>query len=660
MQSASAPPCPVPVAVSNAVDMLVSRAKSGRSGVFWPVGVNYRQVNPAQFENSLGYGTPGVLLSLLEYYRCTQDKEIADLLHKGLAWVLNKAKLQKFWPGFYGGTAGVWFLCKHEEASFPGVCGPWRDDAREVLAKPVEGDCAANLTWGVGGTLVGAMCALDPTPDDARGLFRPLVTALVAAAKPSPRGVFWDFNPTSIRPPVGFTTGNAGIDYCLIHLRRLGIAHTALLGGSLAHANTLFDPQAANWLDQDASLAFKRLRPADVERALAKGNVNDLAKAAPPEDSISWGQGTTGVLLSRASVAAAANNLGPLAELARKDCRLAIDRLSRVSEEDLAALDSSLAHGLAGLVGGLDCCLRVLSSPENGALKVLRDRAKVIFDERKAAIEDEDVSLLTGAAGFVYAHCRPLAGMTGPGCLDPLSAHPPVGASPPEGDLEPFFQRRLPAAAGVLEIRSALTESETSLGGIDIAAADLYQRDPDGVLTKSIRHEASLYDELSRTCFQALFWREAANRACVAREGIVDRDEALLFGRFRVNEAATLFAFDFDPHARCEIPPRSKVYILRNATSTGVVEAKISPLQHALLVGFADGAIALEVIRDVIKRVETPDVTARQLAELSMRMIRGFLQGGGIVPAPANALSGWLVRKRLGKTRKVLFPQAKG
>jgi hypothetical protein len=62
------------------------------------------------------------------------------------------------------------------------------------------------------------------------------------------------------------------------------------------------------------------------------------------------------------------------------------------------------------------------------------------------------------------------------------------------------------------------------------------------------------------------------------------------------------------------------------------------------------------VIREVIQRVETPNVTQRQLAELSLKMVRAFAAAGYLAPDSPNKLEAWVIRKRLKTMRNNLFP----
>jgi lantibiotic modifying enzyme len=651
----------MPHGIGEVIEMIVDRAKIDRHGVYWPLGVNYRQTDAALFETSLGFGSPGIVLALLEYYRKTQDAEIAELLQRGLAWISHRADQAPLRHGFYAGTAGLWYLFRDVDSLFPGLVGDWKQRARTLLAEETQGDLRSNLTTGVAGTLVGALGFLDLLPDEEIALLHPLLDRLVAGTKLLPEGVFWDFSPTSLCPPVSFVQGNAGIEYCLAKVRpRLRRSYSTLLLGSFDYAESLFDEKIGNWPDQDAACQLKQLNQAEVEKQILKGRIEKHIGSVQAEDSINWGTGVLGILLSRALLASAYAN-EPVGSRALADCGHAVRRLSRASVHDLAKLDSSLLYGLSGIVLGLETCRSLLPEAEVAALQPIGEQARALLSERIPVVEGDDMSLLSGVAGLAYAKLRMVSVEARPTCLHPLSAIS-VGRESGmavEGNLSPMLARRLPASALVPEVRAALATTAVSLRVVSAAVVKHCQDDPNSVVTKSIRHELGLFEALAEIRFQPLFWREIEKRARFARNYAEGMDDALLFERFRIDDTVTLLDLEYDPYTRADLPKAGHLLLLRQATSNGLVEGKLSLLQHALLTAFASGGVALEVIQKVIRRVETHNVTQRQLADLSLKMVRGFINAGYIVPQSHNALESWLVRKRLKTMRNNLFPVAK-
>jgi hypothetical protein len=49
-------------------------------------------------------------------------------------------------------------------------------------------------------------------------------------------------------------------------------------------------------------------------------------------------------------------------------------------------------------------------------------------------------------------------------------------------------------------------------------------------------------------------------------------------------------------------------------------------------------------------------VTQRQLAILALKIVRGFIQGGQLLPVKANFAEAWLIRRKFRSLRRNLFP----
>lgn len=652
-------PSAIPSSVEEVIGLLVDRAKVDRKGVFWTLGINYRQVLAAKHESSLGYGTPGILLTLLEYYRRTHDKEIANLLEKGAAWIQNRMLTAPFQHGFYTGIGGLWFLWREFDKVFPGHLGTWSTAAQTALASPKQGEQPASLACGTAGTITGVLSALALSREEEVTLINPLLDQLIAATKLSPDGVFWDYNPTSLCPPLGFLYGNAGVDYCLAKLRlRLNISYTSLLRGSLARAKVLFDTRLNNWPDQDGMSRFMQLEQMEVAKIIERAGPAGPASCNTAEDALGWGGGLTGILSARSKLADS-NNDPQIGEQAITDCRKAIERLAQVSEQELTILDSSLQFGLGGVVLALHDYSLSASRSNPPIPAGLLMKAKGLLASRKPAIEKDDLSLLTGLAGQAYALLKMNSSDCSHSCLDPLGdmrIHEFKEDSIQEGSLEPLFKRRIPNSSNVPEVKSALRGSIVNLGMVKAAVAAHCTREPASMLTKAINHELSLHQTLAETNFRKHFWQDLAGRQRSAQMYGEGRDDNLLFERFRLGSHTSLLDLDFDPYTPKKLESGERMQVIRQVSSQGVAEAKLSSLQFALLNEFRNGAIVLQVIREVIQRVETPNVSQRQLAELSLKLVRAFVNAGYIVSDSPNKLSSWLIRKQLKTTRKNLFP----
>lgn len=650
----------IPDNVSEVIGQVVDRAKVDRKGVFWGLGLNYRQ-ETTRFESSLGFGNLGILLTLLEYYRSTKDKEIAELIYKGVAWIQNRIQNTPFQHGLYTGAGGQWYLWREIEQILPDCVGDWKDGARAALTAQTQGEIPASIAFGSAGTIVGALSALQLSAEEEFVYLKPLLEQVIGAARFCPEGVFWDFNTTSILPPLGFLFGNAGMDYCLAHLRqRLNVSYTSLLAGSLARANALFDARLENWPDQDSMSLFKHLSQSEIEKILDKGGKAAAALSTQAEDTLGWGSGLTGLLLSRAALAISYNN-NHIYEQALCDCQKAIKRLARVTEEELAGLDSSLQLGLGGTVLSLRAYARRV---DRVGLPPLPDgflqKTEALFAVRKPVVENEDLSLLTGTAGLAYVTLKMASKADDRNCLDPLADGllKSTAIKAPEGELDSLLKRRLPSCGNVEEVKTAFEGSIISLAAVSVAVAGRCTREPTSVLTKAIKHELSLHQQLAQTHFREYFWRELIKRRRFAQAYGEGMNDNLLFERFRIDEGVSLFELDIDPYIRGVLGNGQKLLIIRQVTSQGIFEAKLSALQFALLSGFREGAVALQLIREVIQRVETPNVAQRQLADLALKMVRAFASAGYLISDSPNKIEAWLIRRRLKAMRNNLFPAA--
>ncbi|MFW6353619.1 MAG: lanthionine synthetase LanC family protein, partial [Verrucomicrobiota bacterium] len=641
------------------LEQILSRTRIDRHGAYWP---GSRRVRPpsAQFEGTLASGNAGILLALLRCLRGGEHphEELSDVLAKGIARLRCRMEKQPFQHGLHGGTIGTWMLFAEVEGVLPELVEGWQEAARAQLAgMKLDGDLPCSLLEGVSGTLLGARM-LEKDLFDAL-LLLALQDRLLAGAKPHPEGLFWDFNPTSLQPPVGLLSGNAGIDLALAPGIRDGSCASSILSGSLRYARSRFSNTCSNWPDFDASGALRAMDPADLERRIACGKAEALVGSIEPEDSIGWGMGTLGMLQSRAVLRRVFED-GPLACAANEDCGRAIDRLSRVDTSELDGLDTSILHGLGGLALGLRACRPLLAEDEWERLGPLWRETVDRLTAASPQVDNEDLSLFSGLAGHLYALLS-LADEASSDCLAVLTS---AGGAPPSSDpspasIGPFLERRLPLCSSSPETRQALeTLPCLSLSCIREAVAThgAESQIPDK-LAEAREHELSLYEDIATCRFQDLLWRELGRQHDCALRYAEGMNAELLFDRFHLADTARLFAFEFDPFARPFTAQEETVFTLRQSTSGGVVEVKLTALQYGLLSAFRSEAVALRVIAEVVERVDSPHVSQRQLAEFSRNVIRGFLHAGYLVPAKAGTLRSWLDHKQARGVQQRLFPE---
>jgi hypothetical protein len=649
---------PLPSCLSDAKTQIISRALTDQHGVFWPLKPEYRP-QAETLEGSLGFGTAGVLLCLLELHLIEPDRSTEQLLLKGADWLIAHLQKRGFQHGFYAGSAGVWFALDKLEQNLDGLNSEWRHLMHDQLATVTFGDTPAGLVSGAGGSLLGTLLiAADEEMGTAENA---LISCLLACTKLHPQGVFWDFSPTSVRPPAGFAQGNAGVEYALAGLRQLrGKESRALLAGSLQYADSLFDSSEGNWLDQDCSNAVKGLGQDEVLSRVKRGQFSRRARCTSPEDSISWSGGTCGLLVARLFLRKLYAGHG-VGESADRDCERALKRLASVTSAELEQLDNTVLHGLPGVVLSLQETLPFLNDEEKLVVSALIDRSCAIVDSRPLKIEHEDLSLFSGLAGLIYARLATDGSSPTRHLLSPLSALSGsdfrAADKPSALNLAPLVDRRFPLIKSKVQLAAEDLTPVVNLQSIRKIIDDRQQGLTDAD-QRVIDYELDLHESLSGTEFQALLWRELECQMRFSRFYDEGMDEALLSERFELSHSVTLLSLEFDPHAESTDAPSSPNLILRYRTSRGIIEIKLSELQFALLREFENGAWAVQVIATVIRRVDSAQVTQRQLAELAKQNIRAFVREGYLETAKTPRAQKWIRQSALKKAQRRLFPSA--
>lgn len=488
-----------------------------------------------------------------------------------------------------------------------------------------------------------------------------LIQCLLASTKLHDEGVFWDFNPTSLCPPVGFMHGNAGVDYALTAFRQTrGRESVNLLAASLRYTDSLFDSCHRNWLDHDASGAMRRLDHKALAKQIQSGGFSRKMACAPPEDSISWGAGTCGLLLAR-SFLRKCHAGDAIGEPASRDCARAIARLTRVSDDELRQLDSTLLHGLPGVMLALQECFPLLQDSEAASIRDLVNRGRSLLETRPMEVENEDLSLLTGVTGLMhvalaaYANA-PLLPLVNPMARADLRPHDSTGGGQ-FLDLTPLLDRRLPLTKSAVGLTPEDCADKITLKAIREVADDRLQGLGDAP-KRAVDYELGLHEMLSHAGFQGLFWRELECQIRFARFYDEGMDDLLLQECFKLSPAVTLLQLDFDPHAGSTVATESTQLMVRYLTSRGVFEIKISELQFALLREFEAGAWTVAAIANVIRRVDSAQVTQRQLADLAKQNIRGFAREGYLEAVKVPRLRRWWCNHSVRKIQHQLFPSA--
>ena len=256
------------------VETIVDSAKLNRQGVFWELPKTHAQNANDVFRTSIGYGTAGILLSLLEFHRFTKDETVSELLEKGLSWLKHQYSSKPFSHGFYLGTTGVVFAIQQIENHLFGEDLTSSSLLGRIQTEDLNTPQSLNLSTGISGTLVGLLtCGLGSILPDS--LAETLFSKLLSSAKPSAEGVYWDFQQFSISAPLGFASGNAGVEFCFAKvLQTLNITNHPLLRASLLHDRSKFDTLMRNWPDFEATEQLRNLDFSKTEKILNSKDVS--------------------------------------------------------------------------------------------------------------------------------------------------------------------------------------------------------------------------------------------------------------------------------------------------------------------------------------------------------------------------------------------------
>lgn len=646
----------------NLVDRIVDRALVDRKGAYWPLPQIHRQANERRMEWSLGYGSPGVVLALLEYHAASGDSAIAELIHRAKAWLDSREQAKMFVPGFFVGSAGLWYWQAEMARAFPELAAEQTGQvvtALETMVTASSWERSSGISCGISGTLVGALAVIRDRRSDLHRLLKPWLDELASCAHLSAAGVFWDFPAITVRPPVSFLNGGAGVDYAMaMAWAYAGIGDASLLAGSLDHADGAYDEHINNWPDFENQRLFKDLGVSGLRDLIRSTGRKYVAAATATNNSLAWGSGTSGILLSRAVLA---DTLGhhPLAGHCLMDCRRAVERISRISAADLAASDGSLENGLAGLALALQTYAGTAAANRFPLERGIVGRITAELQRRPAPVDETDVSLLSGASGVAYALLRLRAEVPTPSCIAPVPSRPAPGGDSlvVGGQLHGVLQRCLPHTARLLGPAAGAGFPVACLSAVQAATRNSRLAHPDSLETKAANYELALHGRLHAVkSFRHHLFRETHRKMLLARSYDAGAIDKILLHRFVLDEDVTLLELDFDPSDHGASVAPMKVRLVRQVGSNGIVDYRLSELGFALLSGFRAPAIAIAVVCDVINRIAAPNVTQRQLAQLALKLEWSFLCAGYLFPRPMGRLASLLTTRRYQRIAHTLFP----
>lgn len=640
--------------VKECVSKLIELAKVDRNGLYWPVVSDLQQANSRVLESSLGCGSAGVLLSVLEYYRATRDSAVLDVLEKGTAWILHRFKNDPFTHGLYTGTPGIWLFLKELDHVLPELSGDWVTIALEQLRESGKDVFISSVESGVAGTLLAAFYSLGLQNENLSDSVVSLSTSLLASAKPSTHGLYWDYTPTSVHASAGYVLGSAGVESCLALLSKItGSDYTLVLKSSLSHSNSLFDQGFQNWRELNCVSDMRSVTKPDIDQMLQFGKIDSFSQNIHVGESVSWGVGAVGILKSRLSLLGGSNE--SLSEIVKGDIELALNRLEKVSEEDISNFDNTVFNGLPGMFLSLDSCPQAVK--ERLSVSTLYKRALL---DRTYSSSNNDLSLLNGVAGYLFAKIRAELGTNEPCFMDLSEGISQEGDSDGEKQLvgtASVLSRCMPQTIKVDGLCECLDREGINLNVIKAYCDTAEGLSSDTAKSSVVQYEIDLYEQLSEENFQKRFWDELKAQYLIFRNYSNGIDEKILQDRFVKNSSVSVVEALFDPDSAEVSLNSAPTPLLRHKTSRGIIDGKLTPLKHALLEEFNEGSIVIEVINTVVNKINSPGVTQRQLAEFCLTVIRGYIQSGYLIPEPKKSIWPFGRTKRLKKIQEIFFPE---
>jgi hypothetical protein len=645
----------VPTSLHNLVDVIIDRAQTDRRGVFWAVPKEYKDRNGRQTEVSVAFGTPGILLGLIAYFKATGNEEVGMLAKKAWNWLATHEQARSFVPGFYLGTAGLWYADSACAEIFQEKPRFGTDSIISLLDAGLSqraGNSAANLAGGLAGTMVGTLSALTRR----QGNLRPLescLSLLVERANLCRNGLFWDFYPHAVQPPLGFINGSAGVDYALalakMHLRR---SYAPVIEASIANANAQYGLKSKNWPDHENNDWLRTLGHDGLLELIDRADVLRASEEGVEGDTVGWADGCAGILVSRTAVAMAFPH-SSLGETASLDMERACAKIAQTRLDG----SPSLQYGGAGLLLSLCSVRPYLPSSLKAKLEKRIIEARDTIASISSADRTDDLTLFTGGSGLLYAALYSLFPESGHSVVCPIGLHDAGGVCE-NGDLKVFFKSRVPRITEFCRLEDVDNDLPAlNLDGLrDAVEARASLQEPTAII-KAAKHEVDILVELDDIKSYRGHHLKSLRSASIYAERYGDgMDERLLLERWKMDPSIRILALDYNPYAREPADVTTGIVLVRQRGAQGIVERELSALGHALLAAFEQPTVAIKAVQQVITRVQTPNVTQRQLADLSLKVLRNFISSDFLIAAPQSLVATLLSTRGHREIYKMLFP----
>lgn len=569
-------------AAGSIVDNLLNRASDQGGVLRWDVGFATKPSEERRaLEASLGYGTPGILLFLAEYYAATGDSRIINCMEAARPGVLQLLKVNSGSAGFYmGGPGTAWALA--EIRRITGIEMAPRsvfDDVIQGIMTAEPRTCAA-LSNGLAGSLIGLDLLQETRPEmDTSSARDRLVEQLIGTFRPQEAGLVCGRQFDAIQMPVAFYNGTSGIRHALSRYAPEGLAW--LCRGLSLYEDACFDVGRGNWKEFINEAFFTGIENSiRLNRAVVERDVATFERAA---DSLSWGTGAAGLALG------AMSNHDSSVEKALAVLGAKLD-WQRPDEQTLTLFDG---------LGGIGLCMIHIGSetrqPQaDSVLEKILHVARTQFGTHGRLRTREwkqmaHLSLLAGEAGIGHFLLKLAFNGSAPSLLYP---RPKAGALTVENFCIDRVKARVFGQQFPLTLRIASTGTielpkEPSLPSFIDAAEQLALRSAPFV------HEVCLYESSRLRCESNvrsnifLVWREIHNRETYETVCRLDSRDSTILRKWKIRRVpeAQLGMLPF--HLSTQegvVPDQSKhSLLLLHAKSSGLEEHLLTPESYQLL-----------------------------------------------------------------------------
>lgn len=339
-------------------------------------------------------GEVGHCFFLYTYWIKEKNIEKASQLSQKVLDVLERVLGQEFSAGFFQGTMGslsiLFKIIKAMEVSLdPSVIKKVAKKTTEVSIVGINDICNGNS-----GTLYGLFFLMEYLPElggELKKRSAEFLNYLLASAKFSKDGIYWDITPFQSRSLCGFSHGNSGIAFVFSEIGKLlnNDFLVKIAKSAINHEDSFYRSDMKNWPD----FRMPHTELLSLKNKLLK---NDLLAFDDIGDTKGWCHGFPGVAISRHSILCIYNDPKTAVKLKRLELQL-LDLIREWKADD----DIGLCHGLSGLL----LILESISSSNSRALyaidieKAHKNLLDNIFND---SIEKGDFGLFNSLLGVYY------------------------------------------------------------------------------------------------------------------------------------------------------------------------------------------------------------------------------------------------------------------